>query len=526
MRQPLPILAAACLAACQGTPQPATTSTQALDWSQASHGKGATPDYGVVFPQDRVAEFKITVAPSDWAKMLDDMTKNYGARGTGMGMGGFGAPGGARPDFGASGAAFPGMRPDLGASGAAFPGPRPDQGASGAAFPGGGPGGAGDKAKPIWVPATISYNGHTWSNVGFRFKGNSSLMSGWQGGTDKLPFKLVFDKLEDDHPEIKDQRFYGFKQLALSTNWNDPTAMRDAVSYGLLAEAGLPASKTAFYKVTLDHGAGSGSLGLYTAVEVVDDTVVPRVFGSKDGNIYEGDGVAASLAEGTRDQIADSFQKENNDKSDWSDVQALYDALHATSRTGDPAAWRAGLERVFDVDGFLRWLALAAALQHWDTYGGMTHNYYLYDDPKSGKLEWISWDHNLVLGAQGGPGGARPDADASGAAFPGGMAPPGAGGPGGGGMGRSSLDKADVGANWPLIRFLMDDPSYHAQYVAALRELQAGPFDQAKLLARYQAYAAILRPVADSSFDAGLQALIDATTKQEAAIKTYLSTQP
>jgi hypothetical protein len=508
MRQPLTLLVAATLAACQATPQ-ASSGVQLLGWSEASHGKGAPPDYGVVFPQGRVAEFKITVAPADWAKMLDDMARNYGPRGTGRG-----GPGGPRPDFGASGPAFPGMRPDMGASGPAFPGGP------------GGPGGTGSKAKPIWVPATITYDGRTWSNVGFRFKGNSSLSSAWQGGTDKLPFKLVFDKLEDEHPEIKDQRFYGFKQLALSTNWNDPTAMRDALSYGLLAEAGLPAARTAFYQVTLDHGAGDAGLGLYTAVEVIDDTVVPRVFGSKDGNIYEGDGAAASLAAGTRDQIPDGFQKENNDKSDWADVQALYDALHAETRTSDAAAWRAGLEKVFDPDGFLRWLALAAALQHWDTYGGMTHNFYLYHDPKAGRLEWISWDHNLVLGAQGGPGGpggpggaggARPDVAASGAAFPGGP---------GGGLGRSSLDKAEVGSNWPLIRFLMDDPTYHARYVAALRELQAGPFDQARLLARYQAYAAILRPAADAGFDAGLQALIDATTKQEAAIKTYLSTQP
>ena len=88
MRQPLLVLAAATLAACQSTPQPTPAAAQALGWSEASHGKGATPDYGVVFPQDHVAEFKITVAPADWAKMLDDMTKNYGARGTGMGMGG------------------------------------------------------------------------------------------------------------------------------------------------------------------------------------------------------------------------------------------------------------------------------------------------------------------------------------------------------------------------------------------------------------------------------------------------------
>ncbi|MCB0028083.1 MAG: CotH kinase family protein, partial [Anaerolineales bacterium] len=46
------------------------------------------------------------------------------------------------------------------------------------------------------------------------------------------------------------------------------------------------------------------------------------------------------------------------------------EALHADSRTSDPAAWRAELETLFNVPDFLHWLALSAAIQHWDTYGG------------------------------------------------------------------------------------------------------------------------------------------------------------
>ena len=118
-----------------------------------------------------------------------------------------------------------------------------------------------------------------------------------------------------------------------------------------MEDAGLVTPETAFYEVILDYGEGQVSLGLYTAVEVVDDTVVERSFADADGNIYEADGTAASLAAGTDGQIEASFQKENNeDAADWSDIQALYDALHATTRTSDPARWRADLEAVFDVD--------------------------------------------------------------------------------------------------------------------------------------------------------------------------------
>ena len=41
------------------------------------------------------------------------------------------------------------------------------------------------------------------------------------------------------------------------------------------------------------------------------------------------------------------------------------------------ATWRANLETVFDTDVFLKYLAVNTVVQNWDTYGRMTHNYYL-----------------------------------------------------------------------------------------------------------------------------------------------------
>ena len=75
--------------------------------------------------------------------------------------------------------------------------------------------------------------------------------------------------------------------------------------------------------------------------------------------------------------------KNNEDKADWSDIWALYAILHAEQRTTDPAAWRADLAAIFDVDGSLEWLGIAAFVVHWDTYGGPPHNFYLYNDPRA-----------------------------------------------------------------------------------------------------------------------------------------------
>lgn len=477
---------------------------RSADWSTDTHSNDADPNYEVVFPQDKVNQITITIDPDDWAAMQANMTELLGEQGQegdgrfGPEGRGFPPPEGGRPEGG----------PPLGG------GPE-----------GGPPAGGGDftDENPMWVPATIEFEGLTWTNVGVRYKGNSSLNSAWRSGDLKMPLKLDFDEFEDTFPEIDNQRFYGFKQLSLANGFSDNTFMRDTLAYDVLDEAGLVAAETAFYEVILDYGEGAQSLGLYTVIEVIDDTVIETAYGDDDGNIYEGDGSGVSLAENTFDLIADSFQKENNkDEADWSDIEALYNVLHSETRASDPAAWRAELEAVFDVDTFLEWLSISAALQHWDTYGSMTHNFYLYKNPDTELLTWISWDHNMILGSGpgGGPAGGGPE----------GAGPAGGGRGGGpGGRGDVSFDKADVDKNWPLIRYLLDDPVYYERYVdyvAQTNELLENP----EFTAHYEALAEMLAPYAAEDvgadvFETAVQELFTKLDERITAVNEFLAAQ-
>jgi hypothetical protein len=476
-------------------------------WSEETHSNEAEPNYDVVFPDDRVNQITITIALEDWEAMQANMVDLFGEAGSvgeGRGLpGAFEPPEGAPPQPGVEG--FPdGFQPPEGWDQAA----PPERGPAGSR-PGEGGFGGGDMTpkNPMWVRATIEFEGKTWTNVGLRYKGNSSLTSGWRSGTLKLPLKLDFDEFEDEYSQIDDQRFYGFKQLSLANGFSDSSFLRDAATSAILEEAGLPAAKTAFYEVILDYGEGPVTLGLYTMIEVVDDTVVERTFGSDDGNIYEADGSAASFAASTRDQIEQSFEKENNeDEADWSDIETLFDVLHDDQRTSDPAAWRADLESVFDVNGFLEWLAVTAVIQNWDAYGSMSHNYYLYNDPASGRLEWISWDHNEAMST--------------------GMTDRGGRGPGGRTV---SLDKVEVNDNWPLIRYLLDDPVYYALYLDYLAETVAGPFDPDHMAETYQAMADLIAPyaiadVGEAEFDAAVQQLIEHAYQRAESVEEFLTT--
>ena len=497
----------------QQTPE-ATAEDTATDtisrpegWSEETHGNGTEPKYDVVFPDDEVNQITITIDPEDWETMQANMVELFGETGSGGDgrtfPGGFERPEGAPPQPGAEGFAGEFRRPEGGDQAAPMQGP--PQGGR----PGGDGMGPGDMTpeNPVWVPATIEFEGNTWTNVGVRYKGNSSLTSGWRSGSLKLPLKLDFDEFEDEYPEIDDQRFYGFKQLSLANGFNDSSFLRDAATSAILQEAGLPGAETAFYEVVLDYGEGPVSLGLYTMIEVIDDTVVERYFGSDDGNIYEAEGTAASFAASTYEQIEQSFQKENNeDEADWSDIESLFEALHDEQRTSNPESWRSSLESLFDVDVFLEWLAINTIIENWDAYGNMSHNYYLYHDSDSGQLEWISWDHNEAMSARtAGPGGRGPS-DMS-----------------------VSLDKADVGDNWPLIRYLLDDPVYCARYLDYLAQTIAGPFDPDHMADIYETWAELIEPyaaadVGHEACDAAAEHLIDHAYQRVETVQEFLST--
>lgn len=453
-------------------------------WRDETHSKSADPNYDIVFPDDEVNTMTITIAPEDWQAMLDDMTATYGEPGSGSGPGG--QPSGQPGD--------PGQRP---------PGDRPVR--PGAGDAGGGPGGLGQGGQgagdfttenPIWVAGDIEFEGDVWTDVGVRFKGNSSLMSVWSRGSLELPFKLDFDEFEDENPAIDNQRFYGFKQLSLSNNYNEATFMRDAVTSDILAEAGITSAETAFYELFVDYGEGPVSFGLYTMIEVVDDTVIDRIFGDDDGNIYEGDGASVSLAEGAYDGISTSFEKENNkDEADWSDIEALYTVLHSDLRQSDPVAWKAELEVIFDADTFLHWLAINTVIENWDTYGAATHNFYLYNNPETGQLTWIPWDHNEAIKE-----GRRSN---------------------------MTLAMDGIGDEWPLISFLLADDEYDQTYVGYVDETINTVFQADAMTAKYEEIATLIEPYAEAkigaeAFGQGVQALIDHTEARVTAAENFL----
>ena len=96
-----------------------------------------------------------------------------------------------------------------------------------------------------------------------------------------------FDEFEDAHPEINDQRLYGFKELSFSAGVKDNSLIREKVTAEIFRMAGIPAAQTSFYKLYIDFGDGLKYCGIYAMVEVVDDTMLKTQLGEDAGNLIK-----------------------------------------------------------------------------------------------------------------------------------------------------------------------------------------------------------------------------------------------
>lgn len=383
------------------------------DWTVETHSSIAPVNYDIVFPQDKVNRFDITISADDWAAMQADLDDLYGA-----------STGG----------------------------------------PGGGGGSFSDET-PLYIPCNLEFEGTNWYNVGIRYKGNSSLSASSSGVT-KLPFRLEFSEFEDDYTEIKGQTFYGFPALSMSSNYNDKSFLREKVGCDLFREFGVPAAQTAFYEMYIDYGDGPVYFGLYTALEVVFETMLNKQFGSESGNCYKPDGTGASFSSTGWD--LSHFDNKTNGVDGDSDIQAFYDILHSDERTTNTDNWKTNMESVFDVDGFLKWLAVNTTIQNWDTYGRMTHNYYLYNDPADGLIKWIAWDNNEAF-EDGKQGGAL------------------------------SFEFTSItDEDWPLIGYIIGVPAYEARFKQHILTFIGGVFESSKM----QSYYAQMQSLIQSSVDA------------------------
>lgn len=320
--------------------------------------------------------------------------------------------------------------------------------------------GSGLDAFPLvsaWHEADLIADGQRWATVGVRLPSNSEVAAAWKKGNRRFPWRITMDKHEGTRPAIKNQRFYGFQKLSLSSLVGDSSLLRHQVASAVYRSAGVIAYRSTLVSLRLAHGNAAGDtldLGIYSLREALDGPLLRRWFPQDTGNLYEPSSRLAST------HTVAEFAGDDNDKT-YADVEDFLGTLHAANRTRYPGTWRGNLYRVFDVDGFVTWLAVSTTLGDHGGYGFADDNYALFAD--QGRLHWIALDLDETL-------------------------------PTGNGLHRGAWHTEEAALGAPLIAFVLADSVLCESYKAQVAGFSATEFASGNLASRIDLLSSSLIP--------------------------------
>jgi len=233
-----------------------------------------------------------------------------------------------------------------------------------------------------YLMATVTIDGEQVDSIGVRFKGFTS----YNPTQNKRPFKLDINEF------VPGKRYDGLRKINLNNATADPAMQRDVICYDMLRSMGVKAARTAYSHVYLNDEYW----GLYQVIEQVDKEFLDRNFGDSDGLLYKNLGWHKFEWEGPNPQpYQNAFVlKTKEETQDWDSFIHLMDVLNNTT----DEEFDQQIEDIFDVDLFLKTLAVDVSMDNWDSYLEHGRNWYMYQDSINKKFRWIPWDYNLALG--------------------------------------------------------------------------------------------------------------------------------
>lgn len=260
-------------------------------------------------------------------------------------------------------------------------------------------------------------NVDTVMEVGFRIRGNTTRRLPYKRGKyQRAHFKIKFDKRfdqEEGTPEYEERKKRTFADIeAINLKWgregseSDVSQIREIYQYDMMRRAGVYVPQTTSSRLILLVDGERVDYGVYTAIEPIDDTFLKHHLGNDEGDLYKclwknlGPAtLSRASASGNRVGIGDAefgYEPTYDLKEGDLDNNNLLDFVN---NLGDLSSndLKSYLDTHFDVDRFLRYLAMNVILGMPDDYWGMGNNYYLYF-PDDGKITFIPYDYDHGLG--------------------------------------------------------------------------------------------------------------------------------
>jgi hypothetical protein len=348
-------------------------------------------------------------------------------------------------------------------------------------------------------------------DIGFRTRGNTTrtIPQDRDGIFHKAHFKLKFDATFDlvpgtaEYVARDERRFHGVKELDLKwSRDDDPSQIRELFAWETMRLAGVLAPRTTPVALTFVLGDAVVPFGLYLGLESIDKPFLTRRLGKddNDGDLYkclwlkEGPATLEPItnprAVGVKDWTTNYRPAYDLQTNEAGATHARLEDLIATLDTAGGEALEAWLDASFDVEGFLRALAVNVLVGMPDDYWAMGNNYYLYFGAPRGRFIPWDYDHGLGGGWAGEPAWSHEgiaDSDV---------------------LVWKNLNAAfgRPGTRHPLVDKLLARPRYRARYLTLLASLSdptRGLFSDARWSALYAAQAPLYAPHLDNAADEG-----------------------
>ncbi len=276
-------------------------------------------------------------------------------------------------------------------------------------------------------------------------------------------------------------RFHTLDKLYLSNNKSDPSLMREHLAGAIYEAMGVPTSRTAYAWVKVD----GQDMGLYTMVEEVEKRFFRARYGNADnaddGNLYkcEVPGCDLTFKGSSKENYLDltcleddgcglvlKSNEEDPSKNNYGDIVELLDLLNNTPDDQFQEAFGA----LFDVDSFLRYLAVAVTIGDYDGYIGAIDNFYLYFREDVRKWIFIPVDHRKAFGIKGCALGEHE-------------------------TGVGILSPECTADSRPLVERILAVESWRVQYIAYVKETVEIGLDPEWIAAQVASWDALIRPL-------------------------------
>ena len=242
-----------------------------------------------------------------------------------------------------------------------------------------------DHEYPATVYISDRFTTDTMVQVAVSLRGNTSLFSA------KKSFKISFNSFTPG------RKYKKLEKLNLNGEHNDPAICRSKLYWETLAAMNVPGPRANHYEVYIN----GIYYGLYVNIEHIDENFVESRFDNNGGNLYKCTYPAdlVYISQNPDDDKLGSGRRvyelqTNLAEDDYSDLSHFIDQLNNNTT----AQFKDSLEKLLNLNAFLRAYAVDIATGHWDGYGFNKNNYFLYKNTETGKFEFIPYDTDNTFG--------------------------------------------------------------------------------------------------------------------------------